>query len=384
MKLIFTTFSFLLIVSICNSQTFQATVKPGSKPNSVIVAVKPSADFINAKINTLYFSIAVPASANPRPTLSILTNFVPTLSYTTSAVAGTQMIAGSPYYIYDFLSDGQTGTGTERNYTAGIDNNMAELIFQNGPTSPAVTILLVTLADGGVSANTQFYIANLGVDVTNKTQMFYGGTPVNSPLGYAGLSYTNLANVILPVKFLGFNVVKKNNDGLITWQIENESSVTDRYEIERSVNGVDFQKVYNVAPKNNGSSTNIYELTDANLSTVRSAGIIYYRIKQVDKDGKFVYTGIKSLRLNAKAMVVGVYPNPIRNFANLSIDLEQDSNATITINDASGKQVQNIQMPLFKGPNYKKINMGTLASGSYILKVQTASETETISIVKTN
>ncbi len=384
MKLIFTTLVFLLVASICNSQTFQATVKSGSTPNSVIVAIKPSADFTNAKITTLYFSIAVPASVSPRPSLSILTNFVPTLSYTTSPVAGTQMIAGAPYYIYDFLSDGQTGTGTERNYTSGVDNNMAELVFQSGPTSPASTILLVNLVDGGTSQNTSFYISNLGVDVTNTTAMFYGGAPVNSALGYSGEQYTNLANVILPVKFTGFNVVKKSNDGLITWQVESETSVTDRYEVERSLNGVDFQKVYTVAPKNNGSSSNSYELTDINLSTVRSSGIIYYRIKQTDKDGKFVYTGIKSLRLNAKSMAVGVYPNPIRNFANLSIDLEQDSNATITINDASGKQVQNIQMPLFKGPNIKKINMGALASGSYILKIQTATETETISVVKTN
>lgn len=384
MKLILTTISFLLIASVCNSQTFQATIKSGSKPNSVIVAIKPSAGFMNAKITTLYFSVAVPASVSPRPTLSILTNFVPTLSYTTSPVAGTQMIGGVPYYIYDFLSDGQTGAGTERDYTANVDNNMTELVFQNGPTSPASTILLVSLADGGVSYNTQFYISNLGVDVTNTTEMFYGGTPVKSPLGYSGEQYTNLANVILPVKFTGFNVVKKNNDGLITWQIENESDLTDRYEIERSLNGVDFQKVYTVASKKNGKSSNSYDLTDANLSTVRSTGMIFYRIKQIDKDGKFVYTGIKNLRLDSKAIAVGVYPNPVKNFANLSIYTEQDSKATITINDASGKQVQNIQMALFKGPNIKKIDMGALASGSYILKIRTATETETISVVKTN
>jgi hypothetical protein len=385
MKVIFTTFSFFLIVLTCNAQTFQATVKSGSKPNSVIVAIKPSADFTNAKITTLYFSVAVPASVSPRPTLSILTNFVPTLSYTTSAVAGTQMIAGSPYYIYDFLSDGQTGTGTDRNYTSGVDNNMAELVFQNGPTSPASEILLVNLVDGGTSQNSSFYISNLGVDVTNTTAMFYGGTPVNSPLGYGGLQFTNLANVILPVKFLGFNVVKKNNDGLITWQIENESSITDRYEIERGLNGVDFKKVYTVFPKNNGSSTNSYDLTDANLTAQNaSGGIFYYRIKQIDKDGKFVYTSIKSLRLTSKAIALSIFPNPVKNFATISIDIEKDTKGTITINDASGKQIQNIQLALFKGSNIKKINLTNLAAGSYILKVQTATETEIISVVKSN
>ena len=65
-------------------------------------------------------------------------------------------------------------------------------------------------------------------------------------------------------------------------------------------------------------------------------------------------------------------------------DLEQDAEATITINDASGKQVQNIQTQLFKGMNIKKINMTSFAPGSYLLKVQTPSEIKTIPVVKTN
>jgi hypothetical protein len=261
---------------------------------------------------------------------------------------------------------------------------MVELVFQNGPTAPSSTILLASIADGGTSANSFFNIYNLGIDVTNTTNMFYGGTPVNSALGYSGTSYTNLSNVVLPVKFSGFNVIKKNNDGLITWLIENESALTDRYEIERSFNGVDFKTVYTVAAKNNGKSSNNYDLADLNLPALRSTGVFYYRIKQVDKDGKFLYTSIKSLRLTTKAMVMAVYPNPIKNIANLTIDSDQDTNATVTIIDASGKQLQNIQMPIFKGANTKKINMATLASGSYILQVQTATATETIPVVKTN
>jgi hypothetical protein len=82
--------------------------------------------------------------------------------------------------------------------------------------------------------------------------------------------------------------------------------------------------------------------------------------------------------------VIGVYPNPVKNVANLTIDLEQDADATITINDASGRQVQNLPMQLFKGPNIKKINMGGLAAGSYMVKIQTATELKTIPVVKTN
>ncbi len=260
---------------------------------------------------------------------------------------------------------------------------MVELVFQNGPPS-VTTALLVSLTDGGASLNTFFNVYSSGVDVTNTSAMFYGGTPVNSPLGYSGTSYTNLTNVLLPVKFLGFSAVKKGENALLSWQIENESAITDRYEIERSLNGLDYIKFATVLPKNNGRSGNTYDLTDLNISSLRSSGVFYYRIKQVDKDGKFIYSEIKNLRLNSKGLAIGVYPNPVRSFANITIDIEQDTDATLSITDGSGKQVQLLQMQLFKGPNIKNIKMDNLAAGSYLLKVQTPTEIKTMAVVKAN
>ncbi|MBC7689918.1 MAG: T9SS type A sorting domain-containing protein, partial [Aquabacterium sp.] len=103
-----------------------------------------------------------------------------------------------------------------------------------------------------------------------------------------------------------------------------------------------------------------------------------------DKDGKFIYSEIRSVRLTANGLIVGVYPNPIKDFANVAIDMEQDAEATLTVNDALGKQVQTMQVQLFKGPNIKKINMASHASGSYLLILKTKAETKTVGLVKTN
>jgi len=380
----------LISSGIIAQTTFQATLQPVASSSAVSVFVKTSSTKLG-KPSGITLTIAIPVSVGARPPLSV-TFANPNISLIAPVYnAINQDIGGVLHYIYNILGEGiVTAAAPNVNYVAGIDVLMATITFSGDP-SLSSQIKLANLPEGGIDPNPNsfFGFSIDGADVVNVVAQFYAipgiSTVVNDGFGYSGTSYALTTGLVpLPVKFTGFNVVKKSNDGLVTWQVESETSVTDRYEVERSLNGVDFQKVYTVAPKNNGSSSNSYELTDINLSTVRSSGIIYYRIKQTDKDGKFVYTGIKSLRLNAKSMAVGVYPNPIRNFANLSIDLEQDSNATITINDASGKQVQNIQMPLFKGPNIKKINMGALASGSYILKIQTATETETISVVKTN
>jgi Secretion system C-terminal sorting domain len=190
-------------------------------------------------------------------------------------------------------------------------------------------------------------------------------------------------NVPVPVKFNGFTAVKRDNDGLLTWAVENESPITDRYEIERSFNGLDFSKFATVNPKNNGLTANTYNLTDANLSNLRtSSGVIYYRIKQIDKDGQFVYSEIKSIRLDSKGFAVGVYPNPVKDVAVLSIDLMDNEAISLLIIDAAGKQVQQMQIQGVRGLNVKRVSMGAFASGTYQFKVRTATEVKTISVVK--
>ena len=391
-KLILLLTSFLGLLSVSIAQRVQGTIRNSNVPsnNQVIVSIKPTTSF-NALISNLIVSVQIPTSVGTRPTVTF-TNLQPNLFATWTQLDQDQ---GDGFYTWGFNCVAPGAGNSDATPWAAAELDVLQINFIGTPGAP-VTARLSHYLDGGSAAYAIFYVeTNLaainGGVLSDWGNLFYGIGVSNGATAAGNInvpnaqySFVTAPNIVLPVKFTGFNVVKKSSDGLITWQVESESSITDRYEIERSLNGVDFQKINTVAPKNNGSSTNSYELTDVNLSTVRSTGIIFYRIKQIDKDGKFVYTGIKNLRLDSKAMAVGVYPNPIRNFANLSIFTEQDSNATITINDASGKQIQHIQMPLFKGPNIKKINMGTLAAGSYILKVRTATETEIISVVKAN
>ncbi|CAN5541841.1 hypothetical protein BH11BAC3_BH11BAC3_10650 [soil metagenome] len=233
-----------------------------------------------------------------------------------------------------------------------------------------------------------FYLAltsEVGADLRPAafTDYFFP-TTAQTPGPSGSVIYYSALAVPLPVKFIGFNVAKKDKDALLTWQIENETAQVDAYEIERSTNGVDFVKVDAIAAKNNGNTTNTYNFTDANFTRFRSSGVIYYRIKQMDKDGRFTLTNIKNLRLDTKNIAVSVYPNPIKNFATVSFDLLRDATVKMTINDASGKQVQTIPLQLFKGVNTKKIDMSTLAAGAYMLSVNTGEEVQNIALVKVN
>lgn len=382
MKKILTLLALTLILNQVSLGQVQATLKPGSAPNSVYITIRPITTITAAKFSSFQFALAIPSALATGVTATV-TSLDPLISYTPQPSTETQ--AGTSFSVFGFSGDGaQSGAGTT--FTAGTEYNYAE-VFLAGPSITLNDVRLIQLPGGGTTTNVNFYVANSGTDVTNLAAQFYSAVPanaVNDGLGYAGYSYVTIGSVVLPVKFLGFNITKKDGNGLLAWQIENESSVTDRYEIERSLNGLDFKKVNVLLPKKNGSTTNSYEYTEFNLASIKPSGPIYYRIKQVDKDGQFALSATKSVSLDTRNLQIGIYPNPIKTNATLYLDLVKDARITITINDASGKQVQNIPMQLFKGVNKKDINMSGLAAGSYMLKVNTGDEVKTIPLVKAN
>lgn len=381
MKKYFILFVSIFLYKIGVSQALQASIAPGGSPNSIYVKVKSKsiATSPSVPISTVNFCIQIRDTLPlPKPTLSI-TEILPSTGVGTYAI--NDVSVETPGY-YTWNIDGTDGT-TVTAFTANQEITFIEIFFNGGPSVTTYS-RLVHIPDGGSTGASTFYLSIGGIPQIIENELMYGPTAINNTTGIypLGSAVVTLPGLVLPVKFLGFNVTKKNNDALLSWQIENESNLTDRYEIERSLNGVDFIKFYTVLPKNNGSSGNIYDLTDMNLTTIRAAGVFYYRVKQIDKDGQFIYSPIRNLRLNSKEIAIGVYPNPVKESANVTIDLEQDADATITVTDASGKLMQSMQTQLFKGLNNKKINMAAFASGRYLLKVQTTVETKTMAVVK--
>lgn len=392
--------SFLLISLnsiFAQTGTIQASIGPGSTPTRVKVYMRaltrPVPKATPDTISTLDFNVGFAASDYTTPPAVTVVSNVFGITWGVEA----PLLEGGFWNYHIFKSVDIVFT-----FPDNVETQVMELELSGGApatiTSP-LNVCLVTLTDGGSTQAAVFYCT--GTINSNGSNLYYsrpsdGGyissaingfsyrpLGVNSTLG-TDPSYVSIVAGPTPVKFLGFNVTKKNNDAVITWQIENESAITDRYEIERSLNGVDFKKVYTVTAKNNGSTANSYELTDLNLTSIRRSGVIYYRIKQFDKDGQFVTTAIKNLRLDGKSLAISVYPNPIKNYANVSIDLVEDARVMLTINDVSGKQVQTMPLQLFKGLNVKKVNMSGLAAGSYMLQVNTGTEIKTVPLVKAN
>ena len=103
----------------------------------------------------------------------------------------------------------------------------------------------------------------------------------------------------LPVKFLSFNVAARKTDVLVQWSTAEENN-SSYFEIQRSVNGIDWINCGIVPAAGTSSSTRNYSFTDR--FTVN--GIVYYRLRQVDVDRTFTYTQVRILKSTSDTQVM--------------------------------------------------------------------------------
>lgn len=108
----------------------------------------------------------------------------------------------------------------------------------------------------------------------------------------------------LPVTFVSTKAFQKNQNIVVQWNVENESSV-EQYEIEKSGDGINFLKTGIVSPTNKGAVN--YEWTDEHPFE----GNNYYRIRSVSLDGKINYTTIVKVVMEKINANISVYSNPV-------------------------------------------------------------------------
>jgi len=141
--------------------------------------------------------------------------------------------------------------------------------------------------------------------------------------------------IILPVTFLGINAKKEATNAVsVKWDVAQEVDVRG-YEVEKSQNGVTFTKVGYVAA--NGKPA--YAFTDAQ----GEEGVVYYRVKNVDIDGKYKYSSVVKLngRTNSASTVLKAFPSP----AQSSVTVQHDklgATGSITLTTLSGQVVKRL------------------------------------------
>lgn len=177
----------------------------------------------------------------------------------------------------------------------------------------------------------------------------------------------------LPVTLLNFSAQKQNNTALLQWQTSNEIN-NSYFDIERSPNSKIFSSIGTKQALHNDGVNN-YSFTD----NTPLKGINYYRLKQVDKDGKFSYSGIASVEFLNDGAVFAIIPNPANNFIKVVLP-SSNTVSEIIIYDVNGKKILHEQIAA--NITSKQININQLTAGVYNVVLMQNGKHEMIKLVK--
>ena len=178
----------------------------------------------------------------------------------------------------------------------------------------------------------------------------------------------------LPVSWVYVNVRGDQNQyHLISWETAQEVNVS-HYEVERSLfNTDDFVSVGDrIQPLPGHNINKIYSALDRDN---QKSGVYYYRIKQVDLDGKYAYSKTVSIR-NNQNIDVQIYPSPAVQKTTASIQLPKEDEVSISIFDANGRFIRELMVAssLDKGSHNLELDLTGLTSGVYSIGITIGGE----------
>lgn len=184
---------------------------------------------------------------------------------------------------------------------------------------------------------------------------------------------TNQSNP-LPVVFTALEAnLNKNNTTELKWSTLSEKN-NAKFIVERSTDMVNFIEIGLVKAVGNSNVKNTYTFNDVKPEAYTTN---YYRIKQVDFDGKFAYSNIASITTDVKGNGVNnadeatvsakVFPVPTKDV--LNIEQLEGTVLTYTVVDVFGSEVLNGTTEITE--NGSSIQVATLANGIYFLVAKT-------------
>ncbi len=278
------------------------------------------------------------------------------------------------------------------NITSGVDNILEDQHWKLDRNSESgelqVTLNWENASELGITNVDSLVV--VGLDNAGTWQNFGNGASSSSgeigsitsgdPPPWGNLTYT-LGSVspinTLPVELLNFNAIPKAKSILIEWETGLELN-TDRFEIERSIDGRNFNKIGLVNGQGQSFGKTSYSIEDNAPNT----GMNYYRLKMIDNDGKFEYSPVEAVRFETNAKLM-IYPNPVRNVLNIQGENFSSEPATIEVFDKNGQLLYHETISFDTGSleietdKIKVINQGT-----YFLRVTQSSQSNFMKFIK--
>ena len=161
----------------------------------------------------------------------------------------------------------------------------------------------------------------------------------------------------LPLTLDNFTTQRNGPEILLQWSTISEFN-TSHFEIEKSINATDWSAIGNIQANGFSSSRQTYSLTDSRPLR----GLQYYRLKQIDVDGNFDYSAVRSIHFKQNELF-DIYPNPVTDKL-LFISSREEEWTQATIHDSNGHRV------LIHQYTSRGIDLSGIPAGLYFLYVE--------------
>lgn len=216
-----------------------------------------------------------------------------------------------------------------------------------------------------------------------------GGTSTSSSVSanrmysfwFKSFSYQAPVQGSLPITLSAFTAKKAGSSVALNWSTEMEKNVS-HYVVERSTNGTDFADAGLIFTAESNSSVHKEYSFNDDVKNV-SAGLLYYRLRIVDLDGRYEQSAIRIIRTDEEKerTKILVYPNPV--VSNVLITLPavwQDKQVSVQVINTNGLVVKNLTDA--RAGQTENMNVAGLPPGLYIVKVTSGKETTVQQLVK--
>jgi hypothetical protein len=174
--------------------------------------------------------------------------------------------------------------------------------------------------------------------------------------GEGSLSFDNFTiknwQIPLPLEWLEVRAQSVENEVFIRWKVQKERNNVF-FEIEKSADGISFSAIGRLKGSNHFSEIKSYQFIDYKPFTDN-----YYRIKQVDEDGRYSYSKVLFLKMENEPPLV--FPNPTEDC--VEVNIPKGSDCRLELYTIYGQKVAE--------STENKLFVGHLPSSFYHLRIK--------------
>ena len=192
------------------------------------------------------------------------------------------------------------------------------------------------------------------------------------------LAYTGSLNTLtlgdefnpLPVVLVSFNATRNATNASLTWSTATETN-SKGFEVQVSTDGTAFRTLGFVSSETpNSTQAKSYQYVDTETGKV---GIRYYRLHQVDLDGKDSYSPVRAVNFDGTAtdVALSAYPNPFVDKVAFNLDattIGAAGNAQVQLLDMTGRIVREQNLTV-QNASLTLDNLNDLRSGLYLVRI---------------